>query len=498
MPLPAADFSKGEVTAIEPVSATTTATESGFTIKMPSGTPIPTPTVYQGRLYVSGGFSSSEDYCFDAETGKSLWGVELSDDGPSMAVPSGDNIILNTESCTIFALDAATGKMRWSHYMGDPMMGSPAVANGQVFTVYPASADKPADEGADTGESANAPTTIEKSANPAPTYVLACLDAITGDVVWRQWLDGDCITAPTVAGGELLVATLPGTLYRFNVVDGQRHGAWQARATCMPIHGDSRIFLTRRTDHPGKKGSPTEGIAAINPQTSTMDRLALNRPAPYLDRFIQESSDATEAANEHESANGIGGGFGGGFVGGQGFFSVKDISAASESDDAVPGDLEAEPNAEDHEATPPEEQTLDALAMQQQSAADNLGLGNVSTIQAYQGSRPVLVDGRLYNCMGDSILCSSSATGENIWSVQLDGDLKKLGGHLAAPPVYAEGDLFVATVVGDILRLDTADGRLKKSYKIGSELRYSPVVVNNRLYVGTQEGAIVCIELTAE
>src|SRR6266851_4394463 len=45
-------------------------TQTGFTIKLPSGAPIPTPTVYKGKLYVSGGFSTKEYYCFDAVNGK--------------------------------------------------------------------------------------------------------------------------------------------------------------------------------------------------------------------------------------------------------------------------------------------------------------------------------------------------------------------------------------------------------------------------------------------
>ena len=37
--------------------------------------------------------------------------------------------MINTESCTLFALDAATGKMRWSYYLGDPLLSTPTIAN---------------------------------------------------------------------------------------------------------------------------------------------------------------------------------------------------------------------------------------------------------------------------------------------------------------------------------------------------------------------------------
>src|SRR5262249_34176321 len=41
-------------------------TDTGFVIQMPSGAPIPTPTVYKDKIYVSGGFSTREYFCFDA------------------------------------------------------------------------------------------------------------------------------------------------------------------------------------------------------------------------------------------------------------------------------------------------------------------------------------------------------------------------------------------------------------------------------------------------
>ena len=112
--------------------------EKGFTITLPSGAPIPTPTVYKGKLYISGGFHSKEYYCCDAQTGKVIWGVDLDDDGPTSAVCEDDVVIFNTESCTIFALDANTGKHLWSYFLGDPLTSTPTICNGRVYTSYPA------------------------------------------------------------------------------------------------------------------------------------------------------------------------------------------------------------------------------------------------------------------------------------------------------------------------------------------------------------------------
>ena len=90
---------------------------------------------------------------------------------------------------------------------------------------------------------------------------------------------------------------------------------------------------------------------------------------------------------------------------------------------------------------------------------------------------------------------TSAKTGKELWSVKLEGDLEKRGGHLGAPPVLAEGDLFIATVVGKVLRMRVEDGSVKATYEIGSELRFSPVVAGGRLYVSTQNGKVICRNL---
>jgi hypothetical protein len=219
----------------------------------------------------------------------------------------------------------------------------------------------------------------------------------------------------------------------------------------------------------------------------------MNRPAPYLDRVVQEASAATMSANRAESLNGIGGGFGGGFNSVPDHISLADDSEASPFHHdkgeappaAMPGDQESG-------------EAMDHLAIQQQQAAENVGLGNVSTLQAFHGSRVVHVAGRNYNCMGDELLCSSAASGERLWSIKLSGNLEDLGGHLAAPPVWSNGELFVATVVGDVLEVDAVQGEIKARHAIGSQLRFPPVVAEGRLYVSTQDGKVVCVRLGAD
>src|SRR5262249_33409675 len=103
---PAKEFRQGHVTPRKLAASALSTSKKGYRVQLPSKAPIPTPTVYRGKLYVSGGFHSKEFYCLDAATGKMIWGRDLDDDGPSSAVCDNGVVIFNTESCTIFALNA--------------------------------------------------------------------------------------------------------------------------------------------------------------------------------------------------------------------------------------------------------------------------------------------------------------------------------------------------------------------------------------------------------
>jgi hypothetical protein len=70
---------------------------------------------------------------------------------------------------------------------------------------------------------------------------------------------------------------------------------------------------------------------------------------------------------------------------------------------------------------------------------------NVSTMQAFQGSRFTCVGGWTFNVRGDEILRTKTHDGSPVWNFKLEGDLKAEGGFLAAPPVACGGQLFVAT-----------------------------------------------------
>src|SRR5262245_58751697 len=84
-PKPPTEFRAGHVTPRKLGKDALQAKPGGFEITLPSGAPLTTPTVYDGKVFSSGGFHSKEFYAVDAKTGQLAWGLDLDDDGPSSA-----------------------------------------------------------------------------------------------------------------------------------------------------------------------------------------------------------------------------------------------------------------------------------------------------------------------------------------------------------------------------------------------------------------------------
>jgi outer membrane protein assembly factor BamB len=469
--------------------------DGGFTIQLPSKAPIPTPTVYKGKLYVSGGFSTKEYYCFDAVTGKFEWGMNLDDDGPTSAVCGDDIAVFNTESCTIFALDAKTGKNLWSYFLGDPLTSTPTIAGGRVFTSYPANgggggalnqlqlpnnvappqqndlkklpkkkgqklpaeflpvippeqevAKEPAQQSpksAVQGKDGQKPAQEKGKKRPDTSHVMICLDLKTGKILWQKWIDSDVMSAPVAVDDEIYATTFSGTVYKFKQKDGTIVSAYRSRATSAPVVVGNSIYWTQRADR-DKNDKISEEIAGIDRLREVQNFATAKRDAVYLDDRTQKMSELGLKSKDLDAGNGFGAG--------------------------------APPTANP------------------QAALMNIGQGNVSSMQAFQGSRILNYNNANYNCMGDELCNTDPKDGSIRWKVKLKGDLAKQGGHLAAPPAAAGGQLFLTTLQGEILLVDPDKGKVTKTYDVRSPIRSQAAIEGGRIYVGTQDGRLVCID----
>ena len=486
---PPTKFRKGHVTKRELDPKAIVKTQAGFTIKLPSGAPVPTPTVYDGKVYVSGGFHSKEYYCFDATSGKVVWAINLDDDGPSSAVCSDGICVFNTESCTIFAVNANTGSHIWSHWLGDPLTSTPAIANGLVFTSYPAAGGggganqqggnfnpslnnnapqqlnntqqllpQQIEEPEQTPECDDNTDTFENEADseeeaeveeggkkrPPMSHVLACLDLKTGKILWQKWIDSDVMTSPVCVDHEVYITTFAGTVMRFQQKSGKILSAKKERATSAPVVVGDDVLFSQRADKADEDGPVREALAFNDRQKGTVKFSVNPKVAKHIDNKVQENTEHNAKGQQLDAGNGFGGG----------------APAA------------ANPTA----------------------AWGNIGYGSVSTMQSFQGSRGCVFGHMTLTCPGDEIICNDNGSGKVKWKVKLEGDIEKVGGFLAAPPAAAGKHVFVSTLDGHVLQLDPEKGKLVKKHKVGSPVRFQPAIVDGRIFVGTQDGKLVVLD----
>jgi outer membrane protein assembly factor BamB len=166
---------------------------AGWRVRIGSGCGIPTPAFAGDSVIVGGGFGSYEVYALDVGTGRLRWQVDTEDDGPTAAVVLDGTALFNTESCTLMAVDAATGMVRWEKWLGDPLLAQPAAADGRVLMVFPRN----------------------------ESHWLGAFDLRTGKLQWKTRLEHDVITAPVVANGHVYVATWDGSVTCLDATDGR-------------------------------------------------------------------------------------------------------------------------------------------------------------------------------------------------------------------------------------------------------------------------------------
>ncbi|MGC4103569.1 outer membrane protein assembly factor BamB family protein [Ferruginibacter sp.] len=422
---PVTDFRPGNVTTAK-IDHYYKKTADGYCIQLPSTTNIPTPSVINGTVYLSGGFGSKQYYAFDAVSGKNKWAINLDDDGPSSPAIADGMIVFNTESCTIFACDTANGRPVWSYYLGDPLMSMPSIHNGIVFTSYPARYTGKAS----TGQNNNA---------LFPSHVLIAIELKTGKILWQKWIDSDIMSAPVAKDDLLYVTTFSGALYKVKEQTGEIIEAKAIRATSAPVFSSgNEIVVSRRDDNTANNAVGEAVVIGYGRKQKSVYK----KEAAYLDMKVQDRSKLKGTAATADAGNG--------------FASGAPASA---------------------------NYTM---------AYSNIGQSNVSSLQSFQGSRTLYKNERLYNTMGDEIICTDSS-GTVQWKHSLGGDIKSEGGFMGTPPVYANGYIIVATLKGEVLLFDEKKGELIKTYNIQDPVRYQPVADNGWIFVTTVNSKMYAI-----
>jgi outer membrane protein assembly factor BamB len=428
----------------------------GWKMTITAGRPLATPAVDGGKVFLGGGFGGHEFYALDAVTGKKIWQYQTTDDGPTAAVVQDGYVAFNTESCELEIITIA-GKAVWKKWLGDPLMSMPAIDQGKVYMVFP---DSRGDH----------------------RHHLAAFDLKSGKQLWKKAIVGEIITAPVVAAGHVYLSAVEGTLYCFGQQDGELLWKQKANTTSSPVVWRGRCYFSRRQEvaqkGDRKRNEQREQLAGrgIGVKDDISDFVATARSADYLD-INKRLQSPVEAGNQAQDAGvgfgaGLGGlgvaGFGGGLSGGFG----GGVAGLPGKGDAKIG-----------------------------QAIDNLGQASVVGLWSYQGSRPFVYQGRLYNVMADTLQCVDPDTGKIIWKKTFDkktgnqrGGQQKVTDSLLTPPALVNGKVFVGTSLGQVLCLSARSGELLWKASVGEPIAFQPAVAGGRVYVSTTQGTLVCLE----
>jgi outer membrane protein assembly factor BamB len=211
------------------------------------------PCLADGRLYIGEGYhqdSNCKLYCLSAETGAKLWEFATASHTESSPCVANGKVYCGAGDDGLYCLDAITGKEVW-HFPGFHIDASPVVANGRVFVgsgigdVYKDTAlfcldaesgklrwrlpmelpswPAPAVQGQHVYFGIGNGRFNESEARPAGALV--CVEAETGNEVWRYTVGDGVLARPVVEGRFVYFGARDGNLYCLERGEGRL--AWK-------------------------------------------------------------------------------------------------------------------------------------------------------------------------------------------------------------------------------------------------------------------------------
>lgn len=118
--------------------------------------------------------------------------------------------------------------------------------------------------------------------------------------------------------------------------------------------------------------------------------------------------------------------------------------------------------------------------------------GGVEDGWAFEGSRPTIVDGRLYQTIGDEVHSRDAETGELLWRRRYSREVRH---RPATPPAVAGGQLVFGTREGVLYGLDIDTGMTTWAYDVGSPIAAQPTVAGGWVFASTTRGDVVGLEV---
>ncbi len=403
----------------------------GWRLRIPSRRGIPTPAVMSERVFFGAGFGSHEVFAVDARTGDMAWQLHTRDDGPTAAVAFDGFVAFNTESCTLEVVDAERGSVVWERWLGDPLLAQPALAGDRVLMVYPR----------------------------AGQHFLGAFDLASGRPLWETRIAHDVITAPIYAEGRAYFTTFDGSVWCADPATGTIVWRQELRATSAPWVHRGEVFVSQRarggTRARPEKGaartaseSPAEGGLEEGPveQTVVRDAVVGDLVAEYSAKIATYLSDAWGAERKRAFLH----------------------------EDAAVGF-----------GTAPAAAKLDRVM-------SLIGESRVSRTWRFQGSRPVVADGVLYETTGDRLEARDITTRSLLWSWA--EARTEAGERRLTPPAVSNGRVLAGTWDGRIISWNAATGAVRWEVLTDAPCHWQPVMSGGWVYAGLEDGSLIAFD----
>lgn len=399
--------------------------KTGWKVTMPGNRALATPAVVGDTVYVGGGYGSYEFYAFDAHSGKAKWAIKVSDDGPTAAVVADDKVVFNTESCTLFVVDARSGKMLWSRWLGDPLMSQPAIADGVVYMAYPGGDGK---------------------------HHLIALGLADGETQFDRAIAGDIISAPVVDGDSVYLTTFDGTVYRYDRQSGKL--AWQSKmsATSAPFVVNGQIHVAQGQtirDASGLAGKE-EGFRTLSSSGQPQGDLKARKRARYLEADVQEHSRYKMSQSAADATVGFGGGApasakSGEALGNIGQSTVRGLWEFQGSRPLVIGGVNYNTQGDSVRA-------IEADSGKQ--LWEHKLAGDVARVGGHLASPPAFAGGKLVvGATSGDVIGYDAKSGTELFRYGLREEIR-------FQPVLVGGSIFVGTTRGSLVCITTGDASL--------------------------------------
>jgi outer membrane protein assembly factor BamB len=283
-------------------------------------------------------------------------------------------------------------------------------------------------------------------------HYLGAFDLGTGKERWRQPISGEVITGPVAAEGHVYVTNLDGTLSCFRQTDGERIWQDHKNATTSPVVREGRCYFSQRQEVTLPKGG--------NPALQQMEHMATRSAGAEGATSPYEGTAAFADYLDHAKR-----------------MARSPHYADCETADGSVGFAYHKGDAK------------------MDQARGHLGHGHVSSLWAYQGSKPFLWRGRLFGAVGDTLHCADPDSQEIIWKQRLyeRKDEEEVLDNVLTPPAVVNGKLFVGTIHGEVCCLSAESGEVLWRAPVEEPVIFQPAVVGGRVYAPTWRGSLFCI-----